>query len=164
MRRIKTIVTATMLAAAVGATATTSAEARPDPGPRQGPFGCAAKDFLGKGDRLRPGRALCTPDYLLRMQKNGDLVLREIATGRACWHSRTFVPGVSATFRPGRHGVVSGLATHPPVPPELRIGRRVIKGENIEQAGLVQDPRDGTTANLNDKGEFWVGYKVVGRC
>jgi hypothetical protein len=159
------MVAATMLAGVVGSVAVTApgADARPEPGDRQGPFGCAVKDSLGKHDELRPGRALCNGDFLVRMQPNGDLVLRRVSTGRACWHSNTFVPRVSATFKPGSAELKAGLASHGDIPPELRIGRHVIKGANI-QAAPFQRPHDGTSANLNARGEFYIGYLMVGSC
>jgi hypothetical protein len=114
------------------------------------PAGCAAKNYLGEGDVLRPGRALCSGNYLLRMQENGDLVLREISTGRACWHSQTYVPGVAATFLKG--GVPPANVT-----PTLRIGTRDVFGMNGKE-------HIGSTANINSKGELWVGYGMVVSC
>jgi hypothetical protein len=89
------------------------------------------------------------------MQQNGDLVLREISTGRACWHSRTFVPGVAATFQPGAVQDVD----HPAgaVTPTLRIGNRDVPGSNSPE-------HLGTTANINSDGELWVGYGKVATC
>jgi hypothetical protein len=114
------------------------------------PAGCAAQDFLDENDTLRPGRALCNGSYLLRMQENGDLVLREISTGRPCWHSNTSVAGVSATFERGKGG-------HPPTQPKLKVGNHVIEGLNTGN-------HIGTTANLNAKGELWIGYDREGWC
>jgi hypothetical protein len=90
------------------------------------------------------------------MQENGDLVLREISTGRACWHSRTFVPGVSATLLPGAvdpRGPAGGGASVP----TLRVGSRDFPGTNTPE-------HLGTTANLNSEGELWVGYGKVATC
>ena len=143
MRSLRTTVAALVaLAAVVGSmVATTSiAAARPEPGPRQGPRGCSAQDYLGANDVLRPGRALCNGNYLLRMQENGDLVLREISSGRACWHSNTFVSNTSAVVRAGR-GVT------------LLVGAK-----EVAHSG------DGTNVNLNSKGELWVGMDPVGKC
>lgn len=116
------------------------------------PPGCSAQDYLDKTDILGPDRALCNGDYLLRMQGNGDLVLRHIPTGRACWHSNTSVPGVSATFTPGRGTGPAGQFR-----PYLQVGEHKIYGDNN-----ILDL--GNTANLNGKGELWVGYRLVGRC
>jgi hypothetical protein len=113
------------------------------------PGGCSAKDAIGKDDVLRPGRALCNGNYLVRMQTNGDLVLREISTGRACWHSNTHVPGVSTTFQPGQFAA--------PRFPVLKIGEYKIYGSNTKL-------NYGTTASLNSKGEFWIGYKKQAWC
>jgi len=118
------------------------------------PGGCSAQDFLGGDDVLRPGRALCNGNYLLRMQPNGDLVLREVSTGRACWHSATFVAGASTTFEPGW---ISRPINKKPV---LKIGDHQIVGENDE--GLVT--HDGTSANLTADGEFYIGYLKQAAC
>src|ERR671916_64438 len=145
MRWLRGTAAATVaLAAVMGSMVVTTSSAAAEP------KGCAAKDSLTKDDVLRPGRALCNGNYLLRMQENGDLVLREISTGRACWHSNTFVKGVSTTFEPGVHGFLSRAD----VPPKLKIGGHVIYGANTIGEGLFGD--DGTSANLNAKGEFWV--------
>jgi len=116
------------------------------------PPGCSKKTQLDESDVLRPGRALCNGDYLLRMQENGDLVLRHIPTGRACWHSKTFQPGASVTFTPG--GGKGPFGTYPPY---LRIGAHKIPGGN--------DFLDmGRNTNLTSKGELWVGYDIVAWC
>jgi hypothetical protein len=159
MRSLRATVAALVaLAAVVGSmvVTTSSAAARPEPGAREGPRGCSAQDYLGRNDVLRLGRALCNGNYLLRMQENGDLVLREISTGRACWHSRTFVPGVSATLLPGAvdpRGPAGGGASVP----TLRVGSRDFPGTNTPE-------HLGTTANLNSEGELWVGYGKVATC
>ena len=120
------------------------------------PEGCTDKPDLADGEHLQPGRALCNGNYLLRMQENGDLVLREISTGRACWHSNTFSQNSVATFKRG--------VLDPPWPPaaeganpKLRIGRQVIEGANT---GL----HAGLNANLNEKGELWIGYLKKASC
>ena len=119
-----------------------------------GPGGCSAQDFLAEGDVLRPGRALCNGNYLLRMQPNGDLVLREISTGRACWHSNTFVAGVSTTFEPGW---IRRPINKKPV---LNVGNHKIVGENDEGFNT----HDGTSANLTSMGEFYIGYLKKASC
>jgi hypothetical protein len=136
------------LAAVMGAMVVTTPSASAEPA------GCSAQDSLAKGDVLRPGRALCNGNYLLRMQENGDLVLREISTGRACWHSNTFVAGVSTTFEPGD---ITPVPPFPETLPKLKIGGHVIEGANGGKS-------DGTSANLNSKGEFWVGYRKLASC
>ncbi|GAB3743185.1 hypothetical protein [Microlunatus parietis] len=122
------------------------------PGAAAEPPGCSAQDHLDHTDILRPGRALCNGGSLLRMQENGDLVLRHIETGRACWHSKTFVAGASATFTPGKGTGPAGQAR-----PYLQVGDHKIYGDNN-----ILDL--GSTANVNAKGELWVGYRLVGKC
>jgi hypothetical protein len=139
--------TTAVLAAVMGAMVVTTSSAAAEPG------GCTAQDHIAEGDVLRPGRALCNGNYLLRMQENGDLVLREISTGRACWHSNTFVAGVSATFEPGKF-------ERPPErdeKPKLKIGGYTIEGKNTGN-------HVGTSANLNSKGELWIGYDSPASC
>jgi hypothetical protein len=140
------------LAGAVGFLVMTGFLAAATPTAEAGPAGCSRQDYLDQSDILRPGRALCAGNYLLRMQKNGDLVLRHIPTGRACWHSRTFKPGVSATFTPGRGSGPAGQFA-----PFIQIGDRKIHGaNNILDLGM--------NANLNSRGELWIGYAMVASC
>ncbi len=112
------------------------------------PAGCSAQDYLDQTDILRPGRALCNGGAVLRMQENGDLVLRNASTGKACWHSGTSKRGVSVTFTPGKGSGPAGQ-----FPPYLNIGDHQIAGSNN-----ILDL--GRTANLNSKGEFWIGYRA----
>ena len=142
------VATTATLAAVMGAMVVTPSSAAAEPG------GCSAQDHIAEGDVLRPGRALCNGNYLLRMQENGDLVLREISTGRACWHSNTFVAGVSTTFEPGD---IKPVPPFPETPPKLKIGGHEITGANGNAS-------DGTSANLNSKGEFYVGYRKLASC
>jgi hypothetical protein len=150
MRWLRGMAAATAaLAAVMGAMVLTTSSAVAEP------EGCAAQDSLGANDELRPGRALCNGNYLLRMQENGDLVLREISTGRACWHSNTFKAGVSTTFEPGWY---QPLINKKPV---LKVGEHEIVGDN-DTTGPVT--HDGTTANLNEKGELYIGYLKKASC
>jgi hypothetical protein len=136
MRWLRGMVAAmAVLAGVMGAMVVTTSSASAEPP------GCAGQDALGNGDVLRPGRALCNGNYLLRMQENGDLVLREISTGRACWHSNTFGAGASATVVANGSGVV------------LKVAREVVGSSD-----------EGTNANLNSKGELWVGLDPVASC
>lgn len=114
------------------------------------PPGCIGKNF-NAGRALNSGEAICNGNHLVRMQGNGDLVLRKISTGRACWLSGTRAQGASAVFYPGR---ITPMGHHHPY---VLIGRTKIWGTNH-----VGDP--GTNANINDRGEFWIGYHKVGSC
>ncbi|WP_152365964.1 hypothetical protein [Microlunatus speluncae] len=116
------------------------------------PAGCSAQDYLDQTDILRPGRALCNGGAVLRMQDNGDLVLRNASTGKTCWRSGTSKPGVSVTFTPGKGTGPAGQFT-----PFISVGDHQIHGSNN-----ILDL--GRTANLNDKGEFWIGYGHIATC
>ncbi len=73
--------------------ATSPGHADEGAGPRPG---CIGDSFRGTLDSTK---ATCSDSYLLRMQPNGDLVLREISSGRACWVSGTRAGGDDlATF------------------------------------------------------------------
>ncbi|MET8883831.1 hypothetical protein [Streptomyces rubiginosohelvolus] len=89
------------------------------------------------------------------MQTNGDLVLRKISTSRACWASNTNrAPGdASATFG-------NGL---PLAKPSVTI-TSTSQGQLTKIWGAHRAPHNGTNANVNLKGEFWIGYKKIGSC
>jgi hypothetical protein len=111
--------------------------------------GCIGANF-NEGRALNSGQAICKGNYLVRMQPNGDLVLRVISTGRACWHSGTYTAGAGATFHAGTPG-------NPPGRPYVQIaGRRLIGENNLGDLG--------TNANVNSRGEFWIGYAKYGAC
>ena len=107
------------------------------------PAGCIGQDALGNDDILQPGKALCNGNYLLRMQENGDLVLREISTGRACWHSKTFKPGAAATVRAN--------------PDQIRL---LVGDQEVDK----DTSGEGVSVNLNRKGELWVGFNPKASC
>jgi hypothetical protein len=112
--------------------------------------GCIGANFNERRS-LNSGEAICKGNYLVRMQPNGDLVLRVISTGRACWHSGTYTAGASATFHAGRPG------NNPPARPYVQIA-----GTRLEGANNLGDL--GTNANVNSNGEFWIGYAKRGAC
>jgi hypothetical protein len=118
-------------------------------GPRPG---CIGDSFKGT---LESTKAICSDKYLVRMQDNGDLVLREISTGRACWASKTRAPG-DAVARMDRASDFS---------PFLEIvstsqGRLAfIDGE----ASVFADFKE-YNASVNNKGEFWVGFAKIANC
>jgi len=117
-------------------------------GPRPG---CIGDSFRGTLDSTK---AICSDKYLVRMQPNGDLVLREISSGRACWASGTRAGGdASATF----HQTMVG--------PFVTIDS-VSQGKLATLSGSI--PRatrfDEVSANVNDRGEFWIGYTRVAGC
>jgi hypothetical protein len=125
-------------------------EASAGAGPRPGCIG----DSFGQGRinrTLEPGKAICSGNYLVRMQPNGDLVLREISSGRACWASGTRAPGdASATFddpdlviESASQGVLRGL-------------------KGYGDSGLL--PHARSNVSVNDKGEFWVAFNRVAGC
>ncbi|WP_460652309.1 hypothetical protein [Kribbella endophytica] len=110
--------------------------------------GCIGANFNEKR-ALNSGEAICNGNYLVRMQPNGDLVLRVISTGRACWASGTRAAGASATFHGGN--IQAGLR------PYVQIGSTRVGGDYN-----LGDP--GTNANVNSKGEFWIAYAKRGWC
>ena len=114
--------------------------------------GCVGTSFAGT---LGNQKAICNGNYLVRMQGNGDLVLRAISTGRACctsWTAGAWSNDASAVFHQNICGrpYVDILKTS-----QGRIGR-VLGGHTA--------PHFGTNASVNWRGEFWVGYKKVGSC
>ncbi len=114
------------------------------------PPGCIGKNF-NESRSLGPGEAICNGNYLVRMQTNGDLVLRKISTGRACWTSGTRATNATASFKAGY--ITPAGHVHPYV---------LIDGKKIWGTNHVGDP--GTNANVNGNGEFWIGYHKAGSC
>ncbi|MFF4492333.1 hypothetical protein ACFY0F_38695 [Streptomyces sp. NPDC001544] len=110
---------------------------------------CVGPSFSGT---LGVNQAICNSGYSVTMQDNGDLVLRR-SNGSACYASGTRAPGdATATF-----------VFHAAAPPTVdinsasqgRIGR-IVGAHNF--TGL------GTNASVNNRGEFYVGYKKIGYC
>lgn len=113
---------------------------------------CVGASFSGT---LGPDRSICKGNYRVIMQKNGDLVLWQISPLRACWRSRTDGhPGAdtSATFHMRWFGA-----------PFVTIDS-VAHGELKRIIGAHTYQHLGTNANVNAKGEFWIGYKRIGWC
>ncbi|MET7698660.1 hypothetical protein [Streptomyces sp. NPDC005485] len=153
MHRNRTLATA-LAAATLGAIALTApaAGASTAAGDSAQAAGCVGSAFSGT---LQSGKAICNGNYLVRMQTNGDLVLRVISTGTACWRSATDrAPGgdTSATF----HGTIVG-------PPSVTIDS-TSQGRLAEIWGAHTLQHFGTNANVNTRGEFWIGYKKIGAC
>ncbi|WP_431783819.1 hypothetical protein [Streptomyces chumphonensis] len=110
---------------------------------------CVGTSFSGT---LSVNRALCNGSYKLTMQDNGDLVLRD-RHGRACYASGSRAPGDAyASFHKNLVGVpyIDIISKS-----QGRVGR--ILGAHSTWDG-------SPNASLNNKGEFWVGYKKVGWC
>lgn len=104
-------------------------------------------------NELRAGKRICNGNYSVWMQRNGDLVLRQNTTNRACWASETRAPGdAKAVF----NGTI--------------IGRPYIDIQSVSQGwvGRVVGSHNFSSyadnASVNSKGEFWVGYNKVGWC
>ena len=115
--------------------------------------GCVGDSFSGT---LESTKAICSDFYLVRMQPNGDLVLREIASGDACWTSRTRAPGdASATFHVDKFEL-SAWVTIDSVS-QGEVGR--IDGSTPTFLGA-----DDLNVSVNNKGEFWVGFTRVASC
>lgn len=150
-RSLTTLLTA-MLGLALVHLGATPASAQPDSAASTQAAGCVGASFAGT---LGNGKAICNGNYLVRMQGNGDLVLRVISTGRACWTSGTagaWSNDASATFHKniwGRPYVDINKSS------QGRIGRVV---------GAHTATTFGTNASINSRGEFWIGYKKVASC
>jgi hypothetical protein len=115
--------------------------------------GCIGDSFSGT---LESTKAICSDFYLVRMQPNGDLVLREIASGEACWASGTRAPGdASATFHLSKFELGAWVTIDSVSQGE--VGR--IDGSTPTFLGA-----DEINASVNNKGEFWVGFTKVASC
>ncbi len=101
---------------------------------------------------LAENQAITNGPYALVMQDNGDLVLWENLTGRACWASGTRGPDVSATF----HGIKFGA-------PYMTLNSPS-QGEMARYVGAHTGANFGDSVSLNDKGEVWIGYRNVFSC
>jgi hypothetical protein len=150
------VLTAGVVAGGAQAVALTpvAVEASAGAGPRPG---CIGDSFEGT---LEASKAICSEKYLVRMQDNGDLVLREISTGRACWASRTRAPGdaVARFIKP----------EFPDPGPLLSIdstsqGTLAVFDGDFDLISNVIDPKE-LNASVNNKGEFWVGFKKIANC
>ncbi len=116
--------------------------------------GCVGSSFSGT---LSNEKAICSGNFLLRMQGNGDLVLRQISSGRACWTSGTagaWTNDASAVFVKYQGGIG---------PPIVEV-HKTSQGKLTTIGGSHQWPNVGTNANVNSRGEFWIGYKKVAGC
>ncbi|MER6205897.1 hypothetical protein [Streptomyces sp. NPDC001642] len=110
---------------------------------------CIGTSFSGK---LATNQAICNSGYYLLLQDNGDLVLRR-SNGSACYASGTRAPGdATATF----HGGFD-------VQPYVEIDS-VSQGYRGRIWGANRLPAVGTNASVNNKGEFWIGYRKIGYC
>ncbi|MEV7424468.1 MULTISPECIES: hypothetical protein [unclassified Streptomyces] len=110
---------------------------------------CVGSSFSGT---LGVNQAICNSGYQVMMQDNGDLVLRT-HSGSPCWASGSRAPGdASATFV----GTVFGA-------PYIDINS-TSQGRVGRVLGAHTATTFGTNASVNNKGEFWVGYKKVGWC
>jgi hypothetical protein len=142
-------------------------ETKADAGERPG---CIGPTFgQGRINRtLEPGKAICNGNYLVRMQPNGDLVLREISSGRACWASGTRAPGdASATFIPPK--------AHPDYPDAEAAAAGDIEIESASlgllrvldgslDVGITDSNPPPANASVSDKGEFYAGFTRVAGC
>jgi hypothetical protein len=124
--------------------------ARPVP-PLRRP-GCIGDSFSGT---LESTKAICSDFYLVRMQPNGDLVLREIASGKACWTSRTRAPGDAFA----RIDLASDFTPFLEIVSASQGRLAFIDGE-----ASVFAKNEKYSASVNNKGEFWVGFKEIAHC
>lgn len=115
--------------------------------------GCIGSSFAGT---LTNQKAICNGNFLVRMQGNGDLVLRQISSGRACWSTNTagaWTNDAYAVFTPG------GFSGQP----KLTVNK-TSQGQLYFIWGYNRLPAYGTNANVNARGEFWVGYRKIASC
>ncbi|WP_371656756.1 MULTISPECIES: hypothetical protein [unclassified Streptomyces] len=148
MARTKRTLTVALAAAAVAATGFTGTAAAA-PAAKLAGVRCVGTSFSGT---LNTNMAICNSGYTVTMQDNGDLVLRR-SNGSPCYASGTRAPGdASATFNKTLVG-----------PPYLDINS-VSQGQIGRVWGAHNFTQMGTNASVNNKGEFYVGYKKVGYC
>ena len=140
--------------AAEPATDSTSVARSSASGASAAAVGCVGSSFSGT---LSSEKAICSGDFLVRMQGNGDLVLRQISSGRACWTSGTagaWTYDASAVFIKYQGGIG---------PPAVEI-HKTSQGLLKTILGSHQWPNVGTNANVNASGGFWIGYKKIASC
>jgi hypothetical protein len=110
---------------------------------------CVGTSFASK---LGTNQAICNSGYRVIMQDNGDLVLRR-SNGSACYASGTRAPGdASAVF-------VANWLTKPWVNIESASQGLVGRIEGAHNASTL-----GKNASVNNRGEFWIGYRKIGYC
>ncbi|MCX3062209.1 hypothetical protein [Streptomyces beihaiensis] len=143
MKRAFAVVVAGATAAVAGLGGTAAAR------PSVGRANCVGSSFSGT---LGVNQSICAGGYTVTMQDNGDLVLRRSDLS-ACYASGTRAPGdASAVFVFNRVG-----------PPYIDINS-TSQGRVGRIMGAHEYLHFGTNASVNNKGEFWVGYKKVGYC
>ncbi len=138
------------VAGVVGAAALTSATAQASP--LQGSTRartCVGSSFAAT---LGTDQSICNGNHYVTMQTNGDLVLRESPSDRACYASGTRGANAAATFN---QNIVGTPYVDIVSPSQGRIGRIM---------GAHRTPHLATNASVNSKGEFWIGYKKIGYC
>ncbi|MEU8591927.1 hypothetical protein AB0C59_33875 [Streptomyces sp. NPDC048664] len=150
MSMVKRVVTAVVATGAAVVSASGGAAAQPSTGQASSAaVTCIGTSFSVK---LSTNQAICNSGYSLVMQDNGDLVLRR-SNGSACYASGTRAPGdATATFHGGWD-----------VQPYVDIDS-VSQGFRGRIWGANRLPAVGTNANVNNKGEFWIGYRKIGYC
>ncbi|EOD70039.1 hypothetical protein H480_03036 [Amycolatopsis vancoresmycina DSM 44592] len=110
---------------------------------------CIGTSFAGT---LGTDQSICNGNHYVTMQTNGDLVLREGPSGRACYASGTRGANAAATFN---QNIVGTPYVDIVSPSQGRIGRIM---------GAHRTPHLATNASVNSRGEFWIGYKKIGYC
>lgn len=112
------------------------------------PAGCVGTSFAGT---LGAGKAICNGNYLVRMQTNGDLVMRQISTGHVMWRTATYASdGAVARFHDGDWFNSPSVTVESPSQGVLT----TIWGSN----GIGEYD---TNASVNSNGTFWIGYKRI---
>jgi hypothetical protein len=114
--------------------------------------GCVGSSFAAT---LGNQKAICSGNFLVRMQGNGDLVLRVISTGRACWTS-----GTAGAWSNDAYAEFKGNIIGKPYVDIYKSSQGKLK----RVVGAHTATTFGTNANVNTRGEFWIGYKKVASC
>jgi len=114
--------------------------------------GCVGTSWSGT---LGNQKAICNGNYLVRMQGNGDLVLRVISSGRACWHSNT-----AGAWSNDAYAVFNKNIWGKPYVDVVKDSQGRLK----RLVGWHTPTTFGTNASVNYKGEFWIGYRKVAYC
>ena len=110
--------------------------------------GCVGTSFSAT---LGNGKAICNGNFLVRMQGNGDLVLRRISSGRACWTSNT----AGAWSHDAYAVFTQNIWSRPWV--DIKSSQGKLK--RIE--GGHGATTFGTNASINSRGDFYIGYKKI---
>ena len=137
-------------------------------GPASAAISCNSRGTsIGAGGTLLPNDCLKSGDgrYVLKMQYDGNFVLYQNSTNRACWAS-----SFSGSYRAGDQAyiftenikAINRLTVSVGAGPWYNPFNKRWWATDYD----VKSPITGATYNLsvNNKGEMWVGYDNYARC